>query len=238
MLSYAGKLNVVAAQFAEMLFVHAANWTYIDCFDTYQRHFGISLELSELKVDSIEELINKPTLRPVIMNDGGVLKLRSPAMLTELLRHLLTINSGKIRLDQLPQLFQQTFGHLPVIMEDVKIKDYIGGSNILSVASQVVHLNNNQWLVWAPGAYRYPTRTVAMRHVYSHPPSMMAPVPTTSSAAAVTNDNNTHILHGNDSISNSKTVDRSVVVSPSHGKKGSGGVKKNMAIKFPSASII
>lgn len=66
-MSYAGKLNVLAARFAELLFTHAAGWIYLDCFDTYQKHFGTSLELSELKVDSIEELINKPNLRPVVM---------------------------------------------------------------------------------------------------------------------------------------------------------------------------
>ena len=67
MLSYAGKLNILAARFAELLFMHANRWIYINCFDSYQKHFGTSLELSELRVDSIEELINKPNLRPIVM---------------------------------------------------------------------------------------------------------------------------------------------------------------------------
>ena len=65
-LSYAGKLNVLSTRFAELLFTHAAGWIYIDCFDVYQKYFGTSLELGELRVDSIEELINKPNLRPVV----------------------------------------------------------------------------------------------------------------------------------------------------------------------------
>ena len=158
-------------------------------------------------------------------------------MLTELLRHLLTIHNGKIQLDQLPQLFTQTFGHL-AITEDSKIKEWISGNNILSVASQVVHLNNNQWLVWAPGAYPYPTRTGRDRDMHSHVPLVMA-VPTASSSAMVTNDNS-HILHGHGSIGNISSTDstRSSVLSPSHGRKTpGGGSKKNMAIKFPSASM-
>ena len=67
MLSYTGKLNILAARFAELLFTHADSWTFIDCFDTYEKHFGTSLELNELRVDSIEELLNKPNFRPVIM---------------------------------------------------------------------------------------------------------------------------------------------------------------------------
>lgn len=59
-------MNVLAARFAELLFIHAASWTYIDCFDTYQRHFGTPLELSELLVESVEDLINKPSLRPIV----------------------------------------------------------------------------------------------------------------------------------------------------------------------------
>ena len=39
----------------------------MDCFDAYQRHFGTSLELSELRVESIEELMNKPNLKTIIM---------------------------------------------------------------------------------------------------------------------------------------------------------------------------
>ena len=66
LLSYAGNLNILAARFAELLFVRADNWTYINCFDAYQQHFGTSLELSELRVDSIEELINKPNLKPIV----------------------------------------------------------------------------------------------------------------------------------------------------------------------------
>ena len=80
-------------------------------------------------------------------------------MLAESLRHLLSVNNGKLQLTQLPQLFRQAFGHLPVVVEDAKIQDWISGSSnssILSNASQVVHLNNNQWLVWVPGAYRHP----------------------------------------------------------------------------------
>lgn len=67
MLTYAGKLNVLASQFAELLFTLRADWTYIDCFSTYQKHFGTSLELSEFRVESVEELINKPNLKPVVM---------------------------------------------------------------------------------------------------------------------------------------------------------------------------
>ena len=161
--------------------------------------------------------------------------MKSPAMLTESLRHLLTINNGKIQLDQLPQLFNQAFSHLPIIMEDTKLREWIGGNNILSVASQVVHLNNNQWLVWAPGAYPYPRSIVSDRDMYSYVPLVMA-VPTVSSSAVVTHDNS-HILHGHGSIGNISTDStRPTVLSPSHGRKTSGGTKKkNMAIKFPSA---
>lgn len=67
MMSYAGKLNIIAAQFAELLFINIAGWTFINCCDDYQKHFGTSLELSELRVNSIEELINKPNLKPVVM---------------------------------------------------------------------------------------------------------------------------------------------------------------------------
>ena len=66
LLSYGGHLNILAARLTELLFVRADRWTYIDCFDVYQQHFGMSLELSELRVESIEELINKPNLRPVV----------------------------------------------------------------------------------------------------------------------------------------------------------------------------
>ena len=68
-MSYAGRLNIVAAQFAELLFTHATHsgWMFIDCSDDYQKHFGTLLELSKLKVDSIEDLINKPNFRPMIM---------------------------------------------------------------------------------------------------------------------------------------------------------------------------
>jgi len=67
LLSYTGKLNILAAQFAELLFTHADRWTFIDCFDAYEKHFGTPLELNELRVDSIEDLLNKPNLRPVVM---------------------------------------------------------------------------------------------------------------------------------------------------------------------------
>lgn len=159
-------------------------------------------------------------------------------MLIESLRHLLTVHKGKIQLDRLPQLFQQTFGHLAVT-EDGKIKEWISSSNILSVASQVVHLNNNQWLVWAPGAYPYPTRSVCDRDMHSHVPLVMV-VPTALSFAAVTNDNS-HILHGHGPIGNVSSTDSTrltTVLSPSHGRKTPGGSsKKNMAIKFPSFSV-
>lgn len=167
-------------------------------------------------------------------------------MLAESLRHLLSVNNGKLQLTQLPQLFRQAFGHLPVVMEDTKIQDWISSSSnnsILSNASQVVHLNNNQWLVWAPGAYRYPSRTIGKRHLYSCPPSTMTlpgvTVTTTSSRAS---NDNAHILHGHEHISSSSNVDGSrltAAVLPSNGKKVAGGAKKkNMAIKFPSASMI
>ena len=167
-------------------------------------------------------------------------------MLAESLRHLLSVNNGKLQLTELPQLFRQAFGHLPVIMEDAKIQDWISGSsssNILSNASQVVHLNNNQWLVWAPGAYQYPTRIISMRHVYSHPPSIMTVpgVAMTTTSTGASNDN-AHILHEHDRISSSSNVDGArptAAVLPPNSKKVAGGAKKkNMAIKFPSASMI
>lgn len=158
-------------------------------------------------------------------------------MLTESLRHLLSVHNGKLELDQLPQLFHQAFGHLPDMVEDSKIQEWMSGTNILSVASQVVHLNNNRWLVWAPGAYQYPLRTttVSARLMYNHPPSVMLPTNTVSSFVSVTNENS-HILHGYGSISSSSSV--GTVTSPSQSKRVPGSMKKNMAIKFPSPSII
>jgi len=128
-------------------------------------------------------------------------------------------------------------------MEDAKIQEWISHNNILSVASQVVHLNNNKWLVWAPGAYQYPSRTV-IASLFNHPPPhpLMAlstnKVVTSSSSAAT--DDNIHILHGNQSISSSSYTDgvRLTAKSPLHGKRLPGGMKKNMAIKFPSASMM
>ena len=176
--------------------------------------------------------------------EGGIIKLRSQTMLAEALRHLLKLHNGKVQVDELPQLFQQVFGHLPIIMEDVKIHEWISGSGtILSNACQVVHLNNNQWLVWAPGAYNYPTRTIATIPVYTQPglsaiPSTAAIGTTTLSPAGITNDNS-HILNEHNSISSCSVIDRPIVVSPSPGKKmASGTKKKNIAIKFPSASTM
>ena len=69
---------------------------------------------------------------------------------------------------------------------------------------------------------------------------MTVPDVTTTTAGA-TNDN-AHILHGHDHISGSSNADGTgltAAVSPSNGKKVAGGAKKkNMAIKFPSASMI
>lgn len=159
-------------------------------------------------------------------------------MLAESLRHLLSIHNGKIQLVQLPQLFNQAFSHLSVIMEDTKIQEWISGNgSILSNASQVVHLNNNQWLVWAPGAYSYPTRTISMRPMYSLSPSVMnVPTGISSVATAVTNDN-AHILHGHENI---RSCSGTGLTTVSPGKKvTTGGTKKkNMAIKFPSASTL
>lgn len=162
-------------------------------------------------------------------------------MLAESLRYLLSIHNGKVPVDQLSQLFQQAFKHLPVIMEDAKIQEWISNNNILSMASQVVHLNNNKWLVWAPGAYQYPTRTVSARPTYSHPPPLrvVSTDKVVTSSPAITNDD-THILHGNQSISSSSNTDvvrQTVSSSPLHGKRLPGSMKKNIAIKFPSASV-
>ena len=162
-------------------------------------------------------------------------------MLAESLRHLLSVYKGKLQLTQLPQLFHQAFGHLPVIMEDAKIQEWISANgNILSNASQVVHLNNNQWLVWAPGAYPYPSRTISTRHVYSHPPPIVT-VPDVTTTAGATNSN-THILHGHQHISSYSIADdgtrMATAVSPTPKKVTGGAKKKNMAIKFPSASMI
>ena len=67
MLTYGGRLNLMAARFSELLFIHADRWIYVDCFDVYQKHFGIPLELNELKVEGVEELLYKPNLRSVMM---------------------------------------------------------------------------------------------------------------------------------------------------------------------------
>ena len=176
--------------------------------------------------------------------EGGIIKLRSQTMLAEALRHLLKTHDGKVQVDELPQLFQQEFGHLSIIKEDAKIHEWISGSGtILSNACQVVHLNNNQWLVWAPGAYNYPSRTIATMPVYSQPglmavPSTAASGSTILSPAGITNDNS-HILNEHNSISSCSVIDRPIEVSPPPGKKvASGTKKKNMAIKFPSASTM
>lgn len=162
-------------------------------------------------------------------------------MLAESLRHLLSINNGKVQLDQLPELFRQTFGHLPIIMDDTKIQEWIASNNILSVASQVVHLNNNRWLVWAPGAYQYPARGI--RQAYSSSPLMVGPSQQVTTVFTI--NDNPHILHGHASISSgsiSGTDSTRLTASspPSPAKRlSSGGTKrKNMAIKFPSASMI
>jgi len=66
-LTYAGKLNVLASQMAEMLFMYRDQWVLIDCMDTYQRHFGVTLELARLGLSSIEELLNKPTFKMIVV---------------------------------------------------------------------------------------------------------------------------------------------------------------------------
>ena len=63
---------------------------------------------------------------------------------------------------------------------------------------------------------------------------------TTTTSYGASNDN-AHILHGHEHITSSSNVDgtRPTAVLPSNGKKVAGGAKKkNMAIKFPSASMI
>lgn len=160
-------------------------------------------------------------------------------MLTESLRHLLSTNMGKILLDKLAQLFHQTFGHLAVVIEDTKIQEWIRSGNILSVASQVVHLNNNKWLVWAPGAYQYPRRRTITRPLQDHV-MMTGPTATvTTWSFPAATDDNLHILHGHNSISSSSVANSNrptTSLSASHGKRISSGMKKNMAIKFPSAA--
>lgn len=156
-------------------------------------------------------------------------------MFTESLRHLLTLYDGKLQLDQLPNLFKQTFGQQGLIAEDTKIQELLAKGNILSVASQVVHLNNNQWIVWAPGAYKYPRRhniQCVSQHLPAADKGRLAGSHIVTSLSAVSDYS--HILHGNqvknDSSSGSKLPP---TLSPSPGKK-SGGGRMKMAIKFPS----
>jgi len=66
-LTYAGKLNILASQMAEMLFTYRGQWVLIDCVDTYERYFGTTLELGRLKLCSIEELLNKPTFKMIVV---------------------------------------------------------------------------------------------------------------------------------------------------------------------------
>ena len=156
-------------------------------------------------------------------------------MFTESLRHLLTLYDGKLQLDQLPDLFKQSFGQQGLIAEDTKIQEWLTKGSVLSVASQVVHLNNNQWIVWAPGAYKYPRRhniQTISQHLPVSDKGRFAGSHVVTLPSAV--NDYSHILHGNqvtmDSSSSSKLP---ITLSPSPGKKAGSGRMK-MAIKFPS----
>jgi len=153
------------------------------------------------------------------------LKLKSQALFTESLRHLLTLYDGKLQLDQLPNLFRQTFGQQGLIAEDSKIQEWLSKGNVLSVASQVVHLNNNQWIVWAPGAYKYPRR----HNIQSADKGRLAGSHIGTLSPVVSN--HSHILHGNQVVTDSSKLP--ATLSPSPGKKAGSGRMK-MAIKFPS----
>jgi len=166
-----------------------------------------------------------------LQNDGGVLKLKSQALFTESLRHLLTIHGGKLQMDELPNLFEKTFGKMGMIADDNKIREWLTKGNILSVASQVVHLNNNKWIVWAPGAYKYPRRYNLRSMSQTVPDKSLAGRHVATIPSAV--DNHSHILHGNTVFTDSSNSSNlPTTSSPSPGKKTSGRMK--MAIKFPS----
>ena len=78
--------------------------------------------------------------------------LNTRTLLTEQLRHLLTLNNGRIPLDQLHSLYQGEFGPLSCR----EVTKYMRRNRVPYFSFHVVNMSSLKWGVWAPLGYPVP----------------------------------------------------------------------------------
>ena len=90
---------------------------------------------------------------------NNVVQLSDKTMFAEQIRHLLTVHTGRVPLNQLKELYFKEFG---VRLETVRPSKSLY-SKILSFASHVARITGNKWLIWATPNSKNPPRN-AMLH--------------------------------------------------------------------------
>ena len=94
------------------------------------------------------------------------LVLRIPNYAAEQLRHLLTINNGRLPFNELEAKYEESFGY----QDDIDIQKI--GKTLVQTASNVVNFaGNRKWLVWAPSGRPYPPH----RRAHASPPTDQLP---------------------------------------------------------------
>ncbi len=88
--------------------------------------------------------------------------LRIPNYAAEQLRHLLTINNGRLPFNELEAKYEESFGY----QDGIDIQKI--GKTLVQTASNVVNFaGNKKWLVWAPSGRPYPPH----RRAHALPPT-------------------------------------------------------------------
>ena len=83
---------------------------------------------------------------------NNAVHLSDQTKFAEQIRHLLTVNSGKMLLSQLGEMYFKEFG--------IRFTTEILHSKILSLASHVARITGNKWLIWETPNFKIPPRNV------------------------------------------------------------------------------